>query len=126
MEQQAKDPEDMFGALAGRTVETMTLWAEANQQVLKQLADLAVGTAKEGARLYAELQHGALKALGATPMALPWQPAWQESCHQALQAFEGNVQAMSRSAERLQISAEQAGKVIRETFAAVAVKIRGV
>jgi hypothetical protein len=124
MEPQSTKPEDLFARLAGQTVETMTIWAEANQQVLTQLADLTAGTAKESARLYAELQQSTLKALGATPIAMPWQPSWQESCQQALKAFEGNVQAMSRSAERLQASAEQAGKTLQETFAATATRIR--
>ena len=40
--------------------------------------------------------------------------------------MEGQAQAITRSAERLQTSAEQAGKGIQETYAAVVEKMKGV
>ena len=40
--------------------------------------------------------------------------------------MEGQAQAITRSAERIQVSAEQAGKGIQETYAAVVEKMKGV
>ena len=40
--------------------------------------------------------------------------------------MEGQAQAITRSAERIQASAEQAGKGIQETYAAVVEKMKGV
>jgi hypothetical protein len=117
----------MYTQFAGKTVEAITLWAEANQRLLKELTDFATGTAKEGARLCAEIQQNAVKVLGETPSALPWQPGvWQEGYQKAFKLFEGNVQAVTRSAERVQASAEQAGKGIQEAFAAIGEKMKGI
>ena len=49
--------------LTGRTVEAFSLWADANQKVLRELVDLSAGTAKEGVRLCAEIQSSALEAV---------------------------------------------------------------
>ena len=48
--------------LTGRTVEAFSLWADASQKVLRELVDLSASTAKEGVRLYAEIQSSALEA----------------------------------------------------------------
>lgn len=124
--QQQPNPNEMYAQFAGKTVETLSLWAETNQRILKEIADFTAGTAKEGVRLYAEMQQNAVKALSEAPTSLPWQPAtWQESYQKAFKLFEGNVQAVSRSAERVQSSAEQAGKGIQEAFTAIAEKFKG-
>ena len=124
--QQQPSPNEIYSQFAGKTMETISLWAETNQRILKELADFTAGTAKEGVRLYAEIQQNAVKAISETPTSLPWQPAtWQEGYQKAFKLFEGNVQAVSRSAERVQVSAEQAGKGIQEAFSAVAEKMKG-
>jgi len=126
-------------------VETLTVWAETNQKVLRDLTELTAATAKEGVRLYAELQQGGIEALReAQGVALRWQSAWQdgakdpvawyqkamaESVDQAQKAFklvEGNTQAVTRSAERLGTQAEQAGRGIQETLTAAVTKMKGV
>jgi hypothetical protein len=134
---------EMFGELSGKTVETMTAWAEANQRVLRELVDLSVGAAKEGVRLYSELQQGAIEATRDTQAsALRWQGGWSEAPKDPIQWYqkaivesvdhaqkffrmlEGNAQAVTRSAERLQTSAEQAGKGIQETFEATVTRVK--
>lgn len=123
---QQTSPNEIYTQFAGKTVETVSLWAEANQRMLKELADFTAGTAKEGVRLYTEMQQNAMKALSETPTTLPWQPAtWQEGYQKAFKLFEGNIQAVSRSAERVQSSAELAGKGIQEAFSAIAEKLKG-
>ncbi len=54
---------ELMAELTGRTVEAFSLWADANQKVLRELVDLSAGTAREGARLYAEIQSSALEAV---------------------------------------------------------------
>jgi len=134
---------EMFGELSGKTVEAMTAWAEANQRVMRELVDLSVGAAKESVRLYSELQQGAIEAVRDTQAsALKWQSGWPEApkdpmqwCQRAIvesvdhtqkffRMLEGNAQAVTRSAERLQTSAEQAGKGIQETFEATVTRVK--
>ncbi|TMQ26927.1 MAG: hypothetical protein E6K82_03090 [Candidatus Rokuibacteriota bacterium] len=60
--QDVKKAQEMFTQGSGRAVETMTVWADANQRVLRELAELSAATAKEGVRLYAELQQAGIVA----------------------------------------------------------------
>jgi len=140
-----KRAEEMFGQLAGKVVETMTVWADANQRVLRELVELSTATAKEGVRLCGELQQGAIETLRSSQSAAArWQGAWSDGAKDPVQLYqkallsgvdgvekavkliEGQGQAIMRSAERLQTSAEQAGKGIQETYAAVVEKMKGV
>lgn len=71
---------EILGQVSGKTVETITVWAEANQRVLRELVDLSVGAAKEGVRLYAELQQGAIEAVrDGQATAMKWQASWQDA-----------------------------------------------
>jgi hypothetical protein len=47
-----------------------------------------------------------------------------ESAQKTFQLFEGTAQAVSRSAERLQASAERAGQEIQATFTEVAGRVK--
>ena len=71
-------------------------------------------TAREGVKLYAELQLKALEALRV------------DSVEKALTILEGQARTVVRSAERMQTSAEQTGKSIQETCAAAVAKIKDV
>ena len=125
------------------TVEVMSVWAEANQRVVRELVDLSVGAAKEGVRLYSELQQGTMDAVrDGQATAMKWQTPWQDApkdpmgwyqkalvdavdgAQKFFRLLEGNAQAMTRSAERLQASAEQAGKGIQETFEATVTRVK--
>lgn len=120
---------------AGKAIDAMTLWAEANQRVLNQLVELGTGTAKESVRLYAELQQSALDAFRESQAtALRWQSSWQDAPRDPMiwyqkaltdgvdgaqkwfRLVEGNAQAVTKSAERLQASTEQVGRGIQKTF----------
>lgn len=134
---------EILGAASGKAVEAMAMWAEANQRVLRELVDLSVGTAKESVRLYAELQQGAVDAVRESQATgLKWQGTWQDApkdpmgwyqkalmdtvdgAQKFFRMMEGNAQAMTRSAERLQTSAEQAGKGIQETVEATVLRMK--
>ena len=138
-----KNAEEIFGQLTGKMVETMTVWADANQRVLRELVELSTATAKEGVRLCGELQQGAIETLRSTQSAAArWQGAWSDGAkdpaqlyqkavlsgvdgvERAVKLMEGQAQAITRSAERIQTSAEQAGKGIQETYATVVEKMK--
>ena len=136
---------EMFGQLTGKVVETMTVWVDANHRVFRDLVELSTATAKEGVRLCGELQQGALETLrNSQASAAQWQSAWGngakdpaqlyqkavmtgvDGVEKAFKLMEGQAQAITRSAERLQTSAEQAGKGIQETYTAAVEKMKGV
>jgi len=140
-----KKAEEIFGQLAGKVVETMTVWVDANQRVMRELVELSTATAKEGVRLCGELQQGAIETLRSSQSAAArWQGVWSDGAkdpaqlyqkallsgvdgvEKAVKLMEGQAQAITRSTERLQTSAEQAGKGIQETYAAVVEKMKGV
>ena len=135
---------EMFAQMTGRAVEAFSVLADANQKIMRDLVDLSASTAKEGVRLYAELSSSAVEALKDTPV-LPAAPPGRaagcaagsvlrvyqkgvlesvEGTQKAFKLFESNAQAMTRSAERLQVTAEQTGKEIQATFAQVAGKVK--
>ena len=140
-----KKAQEMFGQLTGKMVDTMTAWVDANQRVLRELVELSTATAKEGVRLCGELQQGAIETLRSSQAAAAsWQGAWSDGAkdpaqlyqkalvtgvdgvEKAFKLMEGQAQAISRSAERLQTSAEQAGKGIQESYTAVVEKMKDV
>ena len=61
--QDTKKAQEMFTQNSGKVVEAMTVWSEANQRVVRELAELSAVAAKEGVRLYAELQQSGIEAL---------------------------------------------------------------
>jgi hypothetical protein len=136
---------ELFSQMTGRAVEAFSMFADANQKIMRDLVDLSASTAKEGVRLYAELSSSAVEALKETQSYLlrrqgelqegPRDPfsAYQkgvlesvEGAQKAFRMFESNAQAMTRSAERLQVTAEQTGKEIQATFAQVAGRVKSI
>lgn len=122
---------DVFAQMTNAAVEAFTLYADANQKVLRELVDLSATAAKEGVRLYAELQSSAVEAMrDGQAFALRRQSdlqdgpgayhrGWLDSvvgAQRAVALFEDSAQAVTRSAERLQVSAEGAGGEIQATF----------
>jgi methyl-accepting chemotaxis protein len=140
-----KRAQEIFTQSAGKAVETMSVWADANQRVLRELAELSAATAKESVRLYGELAQSLVQAFGEfQTQTLRWQATWQDGARdpfgfyqkaltetvdhaqKAFRVIETNAQAVTKSAERLSSTAEQAGKGIQETFSGVVSKMREV
>jgi hypothetical protein len=140
-----KKAQELFTQGTGKAVEALTLWADANQRFVREVAELSAATAKEGVRLYAELQQSGIEAVReAQAIALRWQTIWQDAPRDPLawyqraltdgvehsqkwfRMLEGNAQAVTRTAERLQTSAEQAGKGIQESFSEAVTKMKDV
>ena len=134
---------EVFAHMTARAVEAFSMVAEANQKILRDLVDLSASTAKEGVRLYAELQSSAVEALKEgqdyllsrqseiqeaprDPFAFYQKGVLQsvEGAQKAFKIIESNAQAMTRSAERLQVTAEQTGKEIQATFSQVAGRMK--
>lgn len=126
---------ELFSQFTGKGVETLSLWAELNQTVLRELVDFSAGTAKESMKLYAELQTAAVEAFrdGQTfllrrqmdlqdaardPVAAYQRSVvdWVEGTQRAFKLFEGAAQAFARSSERVQSAAEQTTKDIQAGF----------
>ena len=143
--QDTKKAQEMLTQGSGKVIETMTVWADANQRVLRELAELSAATAKEGVRLYAELQQSGIEAVrDAQATALGWQSTWQdaprdplvwyqraltegvENAQKWFRILEGNAQAVTRTAERLSTTAEQTGKGIQESFSEAVTKLKDV
>jgi len=138
-----KEAQELFGQLTGKSVEALALWADANQKVLRELVDLSASAAKEGVQLYAALQSSAVEAVKeGQGYWLRWQSEigeWQkdplgwyqknllegvETAQKAFKLLESNAQATTRSAERLQATAEQAAKEIQQTFATLGSRVK--
>ena len=143
--QDSKKAQEMFTQSSGRVVEAMTVWSEANQRVARELAELSATAAKEGVRLYAELQQAGIEAVReAQATAMRWQSGWQDNSRDPLawyqralsegmentqkwfRMLESSAQSVTRSAERLQTGTEQAGKGIQESVSQTVTKMKDV
>ena len=134
----AKEPKEkeLFEQFTSKAIEGLSLWADANQKVLRQLVELSTATAAESVRVQAELQSSAVQALKTgqdyilsqqTRIAdLPKDPVGTyqkgvvdgvEGTQRAFKLLESSAETITKSAERLQQSAEQASKGIQSTFA---------
>jgi len=78
--ERAKKVQESMDHFAKKSVESAAVWADAHQRVLEELTEFSAGTVKEGTRLYAELQQGAIDALRENQLTvLRWQAAWPEA-----------------------------------------------
>ncbi len=134
---------EAFDTMTAKSIETMTLWAETSQKVLREMVELGAVGAREWVRLYADLSRTGLDALKeGQAWMLRWQTGWREAAadpagwyqramndsvqgtQQAFRLAEEGAQAMTRAAERLQASTEQAGKGIQETVAGAVTRMK--
>jgi hypothetical protein len=141
--EKATTAQELYGQFTEKALETMSLWAEANQRVFRDLVEFGAGAAREGARVYADLSRAGVDAMReGQATVLRWQAAWAEAgtdpgtwyqkvvsesvsgAEQAFRRLEEGAQALTRSAERVQASAEQVGKAVQETVAATVAKVK--
>ena len=142
MQDQTKSLE-VFAQFAGKALETLTVWADANQRVVRELVNLSAATATESARLYAELQSSTVEAVRESQAywlkrqtdapELPKDPiVWYqkglaetiEGTQKAVRFIEGGAQAVTKSAEQLQTTAEQTGKEIQATLSGLVTRMQ--
>lgn len=136
-------PTDIFGQFTAKTIEGFGLWTEANQTVLQRLVDLSTAAATEGMKVYAELQSSAVQAAKSGQEFLlgpkgrlndvqkdpfgTYQKGVIESVDGAQKAFkllEASADTVTKSAERLQVSAEHASQDIQATFATLGNRLK--
>ena len=126
---------EFFAEMQGKALEAFSVLADMNHRVLQGLVGLSASTAKEGLRTYAELQSASVEAARAPHTspgpesfeALRQNPfAWYqksllavvEGTQKSFRLVEANAQVVTRTAERVQASAEQAGQELQETLSA--------
>ena len=124
---------EFFAAIQGKALEAFSVVADMNHRVLQGFVGLSAATAKEGLRTCAELQLATMESARAAeaPMSpttvepLRENPfAWYqksllalvEGTEKACRLVETNAQVVTRSAERLQASADQTGREIQEAL----------
>ncbi|HEV8309709.1 MAG TPA: hypothetical protein VGW35_18760 [Methylomirabilota bacterium] len=126
---------ELFTEMQAKAMEAFSAFAQTNQRVLQELVDLSVTTTKESMRAYAELQSAAVDAVRTAqpnaPAQFPTVEEWQrdpfswyqkglltavEGTQRAFRLIEANAQVVTRSAERLQVSAEHTGKGIQDAL----------
>ena len=132
--QQPQLSPEFFAEMQGKALEAFSILADMNHRVLQGLVGLSAATAKEGLRTYAELQSATVDT-ARTPQAPPVGPeafealrqnpfAWYqkgllgvvEGTQKSFRLVEANAQVVTRTAERVQAAAEQAGQEIQETL----------
>ena len=128
---------ESFSQLNAKTLEAVSAFAQANQRVVGELIEFSSAAAKESLRTYAEIQSVAVEAARTAPVApigpreaieeLRQDPfAWYrkgvqtavDGTEKAFKVLGTNAQIVTRSAERLQASAERSGKEIQEALTA--------
>ncbi len=138
-----KDTQELFAQFTGKTVEALSLWADANQKIVRELAELSASAVKEGVQLSAKLQSSALDAvkegqgywlrrqgdlaeLQKDPLAW-YQKSLVEGIQETQKSFkllESNAQAITSTAEQLQATAERTAREIQQTFSGLAADVK--
>jgi hypothetical protein len=127
---------EFFATMQGKALEAFSVVADMNHRVLQGLVGLSAATAKEGLRTFAELQTATMEsamvdqaphfgASSETIEVLRQNPfVWYqkgllgvlEGTQKTYRLLEANSQVVTRSAERLQASADQTGQEIQEAL----------
>lgn len=125
---------EFFAEMQSRAMEAFSVVNEMNHRVIQELLGMSASSAKEGLRTYSELQSATVEAMRAVPTAaaqaegfsnlqenpLAWYEksllAVVEGSQKAFRLVEANAQVVTRSAERLQASADRTGQEIHEVM----------
>jgi hypothetical protein len=133
---------EFFTDMQSKSLEAFAVWNDMNHRVLQELVGLSAAAAKESLRTYAEIQSASADA------ARRYRPAVSEAesvaglrqnpftvyqhgllslvegTQQAFKLVEANAQVVTRSAERLQASADRTGQEIHEALSASVGRIK--
>jgi len=132
---------EFFTQMQGKALEAFSVLADMNHRVLQDLVGLSAATAKEGLRTCAELQTATVEAARAPHATIEPEAfetirqnpfAWYqksllalvEGTQKAFRLVEANAQVVTRTAERVQASADQTGQGIQETLTASASRLK--
>jgi hypothetical protein len=138
---------ELFTQIQAKALDTFAAFAEVNQRVLQGFVDLSVSTAKESMRAYAEVQSAAVEAARTSQPAAPVAPTFPtveelrsdpftwyqkglltsvDGTQKVFRLMEANAQVVTRSAERLQASAERTGKEIQEALTSYVSRLKDI
>lgn len=131
METMTNAQSDQF---TGKLFDAMTLWTDANQKILRDLASFSASALEEGIQLCGNLQTSTLDAVReAQGCWMSRQSEWGEwkkdpfgayqkgllegmqEVQKGLRVLEANALAITRAAGRLQATAEKTSSGLRET-----------
>jgi hypothetical protein len=131
----ARETPRVPGPLAGLGSETLTVWVDAAQRALRDVAELSAQATQEGARQLTEWQQTHLDLLReAQNLAFRWSAVWpefvrdpvrgyQRSLEEGLEATQHvfeltrrNAEAMTQSCQRLERAAADTSRTLGETF----------
>lgn len=128
--------------IGGKTLDAVSVLAEANQRVVGMLIELSSSAASDRLRVIGELGAAAVEAARTNLVPTNPREAFEEfrrdpvaCCREGMlsalgnterivKLIETNAQIVSRSAERVQASAERTGKEIESTVSTCASKLR--
>lgn len=134
---------ELVTEMQAKTLDAVSAFTQANQRVMQELVELSTTAVKEGVRTYAEIQSAALDAAREIPAVPGTRPdataelrqdpfAWYQKSllgavdgtQRTLRLLEANAQILTRSAERLQASAQRTGKEIQEALTSCMSRMR--
>jgi hypothetical protein len=134
-----------LSTIGSKSLETLTALAEVNQVVVGQLIELGSSALRETLRAYVEMQSASLDvARSAPPLSLPTRESLQElaqdpftmyrrallraaeDTQRAAGLFETSAHIVSRGAERLNATADRAGKDIRAAVTSCTERIKDI
>lgn len=136
---------EFFGQFTGKAMEALTLCTEANQKILREMADLSASTVKEGVELCARLQSSALESVKAGQALWLRRQSdlaeWKcdpvggyhtslletvQETQKGLKVCQDSFQAMTQTAEHIQSASEKAAKEIQQTCCNLATGVKAI
>lgn len=142
-ETQSQALPELVTEMQAKTLDAVSALTQANQRVMQELVELSTTAVKESMRTYAEIQSAALDAAREIPAVPGTRPdataefrqdpfAWYQKSllgavdgtQRTLRLLEANAQILTRSAERLQASAQRTGKEIQEALTSCMSRMR--
>lgn len=136
---------DLFPALGTKGLETLAALAQVNQAVMGQLIELGSTAARETLRACAEIGSASIDAVRTAPApALPSREALEalrqdpfalyrkallqasEGAQRTARLLETGAEIVARGAERLQTTADRAGKDIRSAMSSYTDRIKDI
>lgn len=125
----------IVGQLAGLGIEPLTVWTDAAQRALHDVAELSAQATQEGARQLTEWQQTNMDLMREMQtLALRWSMAWpefwfapiqgyqrslEESLHAGQRVIElarRNAETLAQSCQRLERAADDTTRTLAETF----------
>jgi hypothetical protein len=135
MGQSVQDASRMAGQIAGLGTETLAVWTEVSQQVMRDLVGLSSNAVQEATRQVIEMQQANMETLRDMQVgAFRFQTTWPEVFRDPIRWYQGSVQdwieathrcwglarrnaeTVTQSFQRMEQSTEEATRTLQRTF----------